>query len=473
MTSCKPVVTAVLLALLSLTAASGTSAGQSNPIKHVVVIMQENHTFDNYFGTYPGANGITNSTGVPAAPNSSAYLHPFHITSATKQHDLCHSWGCAHSAYDSGRMDGFVSAEGSNLTLGYYDYRDIPYYWDYASQFVLMDNYFSSEMSQSLPNHIYLMAGQADGVTSNRYNVTLSFPSVLDELNSKGISWKYYAGGFGAANGWNPVPLFKSYKADNLTFYRNLGFPSQFLTDIAAKNKTLPSVVWIMPGNSGESEHPPNNVTVGEHRVVELINSVMRSPYWNSTAIFLTWDDYGGWFDHVSPSQVDTYGYGFRVPCLMISPYAREGFIDHTLADHTSILKFIEAVFGLPSLTQRDAKASNLMEAFDFMQSPRAPLILPGQHIPDHYPLAVGTSSTTSSQQAARQTPKLTPAIWLGTALATTVVLILALVIRRRGNAIRFRSRQISKGLGSASESENCCSGFFSSGCSSQAVRAR
>ncbi len=456
MTSCKPVVTAVLLALLSLTATSATSAGQSSPIKHIVVIMQENHTFDNYFGTYPGANGIANSTNVPDAPGSNRYFHPFHLTNDTSRHDLCHSWGCAHTAYDNGNMDGFVSAENSTSTLGYYDYRDIPYYWDYASQFVLMDNYFSSEMSQSFPNHIYLLAGQADGVTANKYNVTLNFNSILDELNSKNITWRYYAGGFGATNGWNPVSAFKSYNSNSVFFYRHMAFPSTFNTDIRNSSFTLPSVVFIMPGTSQDSEHPPNDVKIGEHRVVGIINSVMQSPYWNSTAIFLTWDDYGGWYDHVPPPQVDAYGYGFRVPCLIISPYARQGF-DHTLADHTSILKFIESVFGLPSLSQRDSKANNLMEGFDFVQSPRAPLILPGQYVSDHYPLVVGISTTTSSQHAARQNPSLTPAIWLGIALAITVLLILALVIRRRGNAIRFRSRQISRGLGLPSQSENCC----------------
>lgn len=439
----KPLLSSLIAILILLPIVSHgvlSNSNSSTPIEHVIVIVQENHTFDNYFGTYPGANGITNSTNVPDAPGSNRYLHPFHLTNDTSRHDLCHSWGCAHAAYDNGSMDGFFSAENSSSTLGYYDYRDIPYYWDYASQFVLMDNYFSSEMSQSFPNHIYLLAGQADGVTANKYNLTLNFNSVLDELNSKSITWKYYAGGFGATNGWNPVPAFTSYKSNSISFYRHMAFPSTFTTDISNSSLTLPSVVFIMPGNSQESEHPPNDVKAGEHRVVGIINSVMQSPYWNSTAIFLTWDDYGGWYDHVAPPQVDAYGYGFRVPCLIISPYAKQGFIDHTLADHTSILKFIEAVFGLPSLAQRDSKANNLMEAFDFMQSPRAPLILPGQYVPDYYPLVIGNSPTTSSQQAARQNPNLTPPIWLGTALAITVVLILALVIRRRGYAIRFRS---------------------------------
>jgi phospholipase C len=373
------------------------ASAQSTPIKHIIVVMQENHTFDNYFGTYPGANGIANSTGVPASPNSSVLLHPFHIANTTKLLELCHSWGCAHLAYDSGRMDGFLPAEHSNLTLGYYDHRDIPYYWDYASQFVLMDNYFSSAMTQSFANHIYLLAGQGGGVTSNQYNVTFTFPSILDELNSKNITWRYYAGGFGATNGWDPVPSFKSYKSASIFFYKHMAFPSVFTTDIKNRSFTLPSVVWIMPGTNQESEHLPNDVRLGEHRVVGIINAVMQSPYWNSTAILLTWDDYGGWYDHVPPPQVDAYGYGFRVPCLIISPYARQGFIDHTVADHTSVLKFIESVFGLPSLAPRDSTANNLFEAFDFSQAPRSPLVLPGKYVANEYPLTVDTTTVSTT----------------------------------------------------------------------------
>ena len=149
-------------------------------------------------------------------------------------------------------------------------------------------------------------------------------------------------------------------------------------------NPGLANVVWVA---GSFDEHPPENVTLGEHWVVSLVNTIMMSGYWDSTAIFITWDDYGGWYDHVPPPQVDKFGYGFRAPLLVISPYAKKGFIDDTLADHTSILKFIETVFSLPPLAERDRLANNLMEAFDFSQDSRPPMMLPGQFIPDHYPL--------------------------------------------------------------------------------------
>ena len=164
----------------------------------------------------------------------------------------------------------------------------------------------------------------------------------------------------------------------------NIAPLSQFFSDVA--NKNLPDVVMMLPT---PSEHPPEDPANGEHRVVSLVNAIMQSDYWNSTAIFITWDDWGNWYDHVPPPQVGKFGDGFRVPLLILSPYAKEGFIDHTQSEHSSIPKFIEALFSLSSLTQRDAVANDLTEAFDFSQSPRAPLVLPGPYIPDHYPLTL------------------------------------------------------------------------------------
>src|SRR5207245_3623937 len=151
----------------------------------------------------------------------------------------------------------------------------------------------------------------------------------------------------------------------------------------------------------------PNDIMKGEHVVVALVNNIMQSSYWDSTAIFITWDDWGGWYDHVPPPQVDKFGYGFRVPLLVISPYAKQGFIDHTLSEHTSILKFIETLFSLSPLTERDAKANDLTEAFDFSQPPRDPLILPGKYIQDHYPLELqqGTPLPESSQSSLSVSP--------------------------------------------------------------------
>ncbi len=410
-------VVCALVALLSLAAyipsVNSQTATGVLPIKHVVIIVEENHTFDNYFGTYPGANGINGSVKEPLVPGEPPTVSPFHIPGVNVSSDLCHTWTCAHEAYDSGKLDGFISAQGgSNLSMGYFDYHQIPYYWDYASQFVLLDNFYSSVMAASLPNHLYLVAGQSGGLTgdskSARINFTSSlvsnstffFPSIADELSANHVTWKYYAGGYNFLNNWNPMPAFASVE-DSQAMMNNLVPPSNLASDVKAGK--LPSVSWIMPAEDSESEHPPYNVSVGEHMVVSAINTVMQSAYWNSTAIFVTFDDYGGWYDHVPPPQVDGYGYGFRVPCLVISPYARQGMIDNVQGDFTSILKFVETVFSLHPLSTRDAAASNMMEAFDFSQAPRSPLVLPGIYVADHYPLQLvpgqsGTGSVTSSE---------------------------------------------------------------------------
>jgi phospholipase C len=384
----------LLLVLPSLPRASPTA--NSLPIKHVIVLVQENHTFDNYFGTYPGANGITNYSALPSTPGGPPVNKPFLLPDTPLTKNLNNSWASAHQAYANGTMDGFVEAQGSNVTMGYYDYHSIPYYWDYASQFVLMDNFFTSVMAASLPNHLYIIAGQSGGLTSDeRYgslnfnsstikNGEFEFPTIINELEASNVSWKYYAGYHDEFTNWNGLPDFPSISG-NQTLFSNVVETTQFVTDLQSGN--LPSVSWVMPEGDEVSEEPPANVTSGESAVVNEINAVMSSQYWNSTAIFLTWDDWGGWYDHVPPPQVDGYGYGFRVPCIVISPYARHGFIDNTQGDFTSILKFIETVFGLSPMTSRDAQADNLMEAFDFSHVSNPALVLPGPFVANHYPL--------------------------------------------------------------------------------------
>jgi phospholipase C len=421
-TSVTLVLTLLSLAVVSPPAKADSSSG-TNPIKHIVVIVEENHTFDNYFGTYPGANGLNGSVKVPRTPGELATVSPFHISGVTLENDPCHSWDCGHQAYDNGKMDGFIAADGgSNLTMGYFDYHQIPYYWDYASQFVLLDNFYSSVMGASLPNHLYLIAGQSGGLTVSSsggkisftsslvYNDTFHFTPIVDELNARNISWKYYAGGSSYLNNWNPLPAFAEFRS-NPSLMKNLADTSNFAASIRAGK--LPEVSWLMPESDSESEHPPYNITLGEHDVVSEINTIMQSAYWNSTAIFVTFDDYGGWYDHVPPPQVDGYGYGFRVPCLVISPYARQGVIDHVQGDFTSILKFVETVYSLQPLSSRDSLANNMMEAFDFSQAPRSPLILPGAYVPEHYPLQLasnqtGTMSTTSVSSATGTSTKTT-----------------------------------------------------------------
>lgn len=403
-------VSVLILWSISPAVGIGASPTGANPIKHIIVIVEENHTFDNYFGTYPGANGIASATPQPATSSTNAVLiKPYMINTSTVTGNLCNSSTCAHQAYDNGKMDGFVIASNSNLTMGYFNPSLISYYWDYASRFVLMDNFFTPIMAPSLPNHLYLVAAQSGGLyddsrygvinfTSNTVgNSTFYFRSIVDELDASHTSWKYYAGGYSYLNNWNPLPAFESFK-NNQSRMKNLADPAQFSTDVA--NSKLASVVWIMPETDQTSEHPPYNITAGENDVVSILNTVMKSQYWNSTAVFVTWDDWGGWYDHVPPPQVDQYGYGFRVPCLIISPYAKQGFVDNTQGDFTSILKFIETVYSLQPLTARDAAANDLMEAFNFSQAPRAPLVLPATSTATATGHTAATSTITSASTA-------------------------------------------------------------------------
>ena len=395
-----------------------SGAGNPAPIQHIVILFQENHAFDNYFGTYPGANGPNATVALPVKKGSDARVSPFHLSSLHPP-SLDNSQAAARGAYHNGSMDRFVLAEHTSETMGYYDSRDIPYYWDYASQFVLMDNFFTSVMGPSLPNHLYLIAGQSGNLTGNARNFKLNFPVIMDELDSRGITWKYYSGAvanLSRPSAGNPLPAFASFQT-NASRLQNLAPNNAFTSDI--RNGTLANVTWVLPMAS-QDEEPSHNITAGEHYVVSTINTIMQSKYWNSTAIFITWDDWGGWYDHVAPPQVDSLGLGFRVPCLVISPYAKQGYVDHTQGDFTSILKFIETTYSLPPLTGRDAAASSMLEAFNFSQAPRAPLVLPGPYVADHYPLTIASSEAAPSNGVPNGVP-ITDYAWI--IVATTVVL--------------------------------------------------
>jgi phospholipase C len=384
----------------------------NNPIKHIVVIMQENHSFDNYFGTYPGANGIPENVCMPLDPehpNPHSCVKPFLSTNATSP-DIPHEYLPSHIAYNNGKMDGFMLAESeNNSTMSYYDNKTIPYYWDLAKHYVLADNFFSSVLSYSLPNHWYAIAGQAPTAsiyygmpqkpalaTTNEKqvekeylqesNVTNTIADLfMKNNNTTDVTWKYYYHRINAdgdyknatINGdaydfWNPFAAKPSSYSEKYAshFVRR----AQIFSDL--KNGNLPQVSWVIPSDK-LSEHPPANITLGMDWVVNVVNSIMNSHYWNSTAIIVTWDDYGGFYDHVPPPQIDKYGLGFRMPALIISPYVKPGFIDHTQYQFESMLKFIEWRFNIPSLTDRDRNANNLLNAFDFSQKPNSPHVIP------------------------------------------------------------------------------------------------
>lgn len=358
-----------------------SSAGPQSPIQHLIFIVQENHSFDNYFGTYPGANGFPANVSVFIDPNNTSLgsvspyhlsadvpvmivgdelppgvadpdelaadandpTSPFHLASQSIGQDLSHAWSVAHAAYDNGKMDDFVSAEGSNLTMGYYDRADIPYYWDYADHYVLDDNFFSSLMGPSFPNHLYIASGtngptnltypwiSGQGIRDNpasNFNwtgVDLTWSTLAEDLSNNNLSWKWYDGDLNATAPtiWNVLPLFDYFQTHPTQLQTHVQYTTNFVTDV--KNNSLPAVSWIIPGawrpatvpfpaNESISEHPPARSDAGMDYVSYLVNQVMQSPEWNSTAIVITWDDYGGFYDHVAPPQIDSYGEGFRVP---------------------------------------------------------------------------------------------------------------------------------------------------------------
>jgi phospholipase C len=274
-----------------------------------------------------------------------------------------HNWASAHADYDVGKMDGFVYSEGNKATMSYFGQEDIPRYWVAAQQYVLCEKYFTSVMSESLPNHLSLVAGTCGGIIDDTVPTSITFPPIFQQLDQKGVTWKVYS----STSTW--LQSF-AYVQGSATAKANFVSAAQFASDV--KDGVLSDVSWII-GAPGGDEHPSADVQIGQNSVADdVVNNVGATSYWDSVAMFVTWDCFGGFYDHVAPPQVDKYGYGFRVPCLVISPYAKEGYLDGATNDHTSILKFIENRYGLSPLSTRDAAANNLSEAFDFTQTPRA-----------------------------------------------------------------------------------------------------
>lgn len=265
-------------------------------------------------------------------------------------------------------------------TLSYYDWHEIPNYWDYARHFVLCDAFFSSLAGPSEPNHLYTVAAQSGGLVNNPppniagQDGVYTFPTMADLLETSHVSWKYYDEKPNPHKHslWNPMPGFRQFQQSPELMSHLVGL-DQFYQDVKTGN--LPEVCWIVP-TAQDSEHPPADSTRGMRHVTDLVNAIMQSSAWKDTAIIVTWDDYGGFYDHVPPPPVDQYGYGPRVPTLVISPYARRGSICHTRFDFTSPLKLIEERFGLTPLSTRDAAANDMLDCFNFHQRRLSPDII-------------------------------------------------------------------------------------------------
>jgi phospholipase C len=449
------------------TTTAGTTA-DIHAIKHVVVIMQENRSFDSYFGTFPGADGIPMQNGKPSVcspePSSGTCVAPY-VDHSDVNGGGPHNYANATADVNGGKMDGFVAQAESGRkgcadptdpactnsstpdVMGYHTATDIPNYWTYAKDYVLNDHMFEPNASWSLPAHLFTVSEWAAyctndnpsscvaGTQSNPPAKPLAAPTIYGGqvgpkrlknnkrnpggqpiyawtdltylLHQHNVDWGYYVvpgnepdceddgaktcapvpQNSNTPGIWNPLPWFDTVKADGQL--GNIQNVNNFYTQ--AQKGTLPAVSWVVP-SSAVSEHPPAKVSTGQTYVTSLVNAVMKSPDWDSTAIFLTWDDWGGFYDHVQPPTVDELGYGLRVPGIVISPYAKQGVVDHQTLSFDAYDKFIEDDFlggqrldpatdGRPdprTTVRENVKIlGDLTNDFDFSQRPRPPQLLP------------------------------------------------------------------------------------------------
>ena len=384
------------LAIAALLPAPAGARTPTTPIRHIVVLMQENHSFDNYFGTYPGADGLPAGTCLPKSFRNAALgcARPSRVGGGAVL-GLASDPTLFARQFHGGRMDGFVAAYrigrglgGLPNPLGYYDERDLPFAWNLADRYVLFDRFFSSARGGSVWNHLFAVTAtpgnpRADELPPAGYPATTT---IFDRLEAAGIPWRFYVKDYDPTNTIaHPVlgerasqllqvPLLampRVLRSPRLT--SNIVDMQEFYRD--AQTGRLPAVSYIAPG--GVNEHPPAKLVAGQTFVRSIVNELMRSPEWSSTAFVLTYDSWGGWYDHVPPPKVDRYGYGFRVPALLVSPYAKRGAIDHDTLDSTSILRFIEDNWQLAPLARRDANAHSIATGFDFSHPPRAPVFIP------------------------------------------------------------------------------------------------
>jgi phospholipase C len=360
-------------------------------IQHIVVVMMENHSFDDHFGMLGRGDAYKlDSSGKPIDANpmtDGRLLKAFHMPSTCQlPSSPGQDWVASHTSFDNGRNDGFVRASGP-VAMGYWDSTDIPFYYALGKTFPVCDRYFGSVQAQTYPNRRFLIAGTASGTVSTDPSNLSKFPpangTILDRLHAHGITWKDYA---------SDLPGIAVILGNLTTFKSNVSTVDQFLVD--AKAGALPSVSFVDPrfGASGlaapaESEEDPDDIAYGENFVAKVINAVFQSPNWKNTMLIYTYDEHGGYYDHVAPPPavkpdniapgVDKPGitgaydhYGFRVPTVVVSPFSKPDYVSHQVYDHTSILKLIETKWNLGALTYRDANAGDLLDTVDLVGTP-------------------------------------------------------------------------------------------------------
>ncbi len=428
--------------------------GDIHEIRHVIVIMEENRSFDSFFGTYPRAAGIPMKHGVPTVcvPNGvGGCVKPFLDPNGADDSGGAHGPDAGQKDVDGGRMDGFIRITDGKLirscrrhrhgsacihlrhpnVMSYHDGGQIPNYWAYARNFVLEDHMFEPNWGWSLPAHLWLVSGWSarcsdpyrpntcttnlqgprDGPSTTlrryRHGPLYGWTDLTYLLHKYRVTWASYVQkgapadcltgpincytrlkGQDTPGMWDPLPNFTDVRRDRQRAAAQEPL-SRFYA--AAARGTLPNVSWVTP-DWADSDHPGAPIAQGQAWVTKLVNAVMKSRYWNSSAIFLAWDDWGGFYDHVKPPVVDAQGYGLRVPALVLSPYARKGYVDHQTLSFDAYLKFIEDDFlggqrldpktdgrpdPRPDVRENESVLGNLTNDFDFAQKPRRPLLLP------------------------------------------------------------------------------------------------
>jgi phospholipase C len=375
------------------------------PVKQVIYLMLENRSFDNLFGRFPGVNGTT--TGV-AYGNQQALIPCPDWLPGDLQHDLAAALTCLNGD----KLDGFGGGQWGAV-YGYSQFHEaqIPNYYRWARDYAISDNFYASALGPSFPNHFYFIAGQSGGVIDNPENISarvddahkkiykswgcdaigedvyvfvkdqhgnltkhdtcFTYPTVGEQLSTAGIDWAFYAADWGQPGYfWNAYNGIGNVFHDKDYWNAHVRSVDVLVKDIKAN--LLPAVTWVTP-RFELSDHPPYSTAFSHNWVTDIVNAVMTSDMWEHTAIFVTWDEWGGFYDHVKPQVIDDIGLGFRVPLLTISPYARKGLIDDEVGEFSTPLRFISDNWGLDPLTPRIANTHNMEHLFDFAGPPRPP----------------------------------------------------------------------------------------------------
>lgn len=365
--------------------------GKRIPVDHIFLLMLENRSFDHYFSKLPqyGQPDVTVADESFTNLDQNGVAVAWHKTDEYCIEDPAHGWAGSHRQWNAGKNDGFVldNEPGGARAMGYLDHTDLPFYYELATKFAIGDRYFSSMLGPTWPNRMFFYSGSSHGLTKNTLPTDVNAPSIFSALIERRVEWKVYRSNL------PPAAMFLSTWLDSVKGCSDpeagacrLAELEELFGDLA-KGK-LPPVTFIDPeystGIYETSEHPPGNPHYGQHFTWRIVDALTKSPLWKRSVLFITYDEHGGFADHVPPPSAchpgngepedTTYGtfdrLGFRVPLIVVSPYAKKGFVSHVDRDHTAVLRFVQARHGIGAFSRRDANSDALMDLFDFDAPP-------------------------------------------------------------------------------------------------------